>query len=99
MFTVYETYAPVSRLPLIRAVLAIINKYDYDAYQLDVKTAFVNGNLEEEIYVEVLDGYECEEKTKFTKVCKLQKSLYGLKIRPKNGMIDSQKSKRIGFRK
>ena len=43
------TYAPVSRLSVIRASLAIINKYDLDAVQLDVKTAFLSGILEDDI--------------------------------------------------
>ena len=83
VYNLRETYGPVLRLPLIRAVLAIINKYDLDAHQLDVKTAFLNGELEEEIYMEIPDGYECDNITKTTKVCKLQTSLYGLKISPK----------------
>ena len=45
-----ETYAPVSRLALIRAVLAVINKFDLDAVQLDVKTAFLNGILQDDIF-------------------------------------------------
>ncbi|XP_024888827.1 uncharacterized protein LOC112465496 [Temnothorax curvispinosus] len=40
-----ETYAPVSRLPLVRSVIAIINKHDLDVCQLDVKTAFLNGTI------------------------------------------------------
>ncbi|KAL7292283.1 hypothetical protein TKK_0013894 [Trichogramma kaykai] len=44
-----ETYAPVSRMTVIRSVLAIINKYDLEALQLDVKTAFLNGTLENDI--------------------------------------------------
>ena len=42
-----ETYAPVSRLAVIRSALAIINKQDLDVVQLDVKTAFLNGKLED----------------------------------------------------
>ena len=68
---------------MIQAVLAIINKCNLDAYQLDVKTTFLNGELEEEIYMEIPDGYEYDEKTKKTKVCKLKNLLYGLKISPK----------------
>ena len=78
-----ETYAPVSRLPVIRAVLAVINKYDLYACQLDVKTAFLNGSLEEEIYMEIPDGLEVDARTKNSKVCKLKKALYGLKVSPK----------------
>ncbi|KAL7298550.1 hypothetical protein TKK_0008325 [Trichogramma kaykai] len=52
-----ETYAPVSRMPVIRSVLAIINKRDFEAIQLDVKTAFLNGTLETEIYMEIPDFF------------------------------------------
>lgn len=45
-----DTYAPILRLPLVRAVLAIINKYNLKASQFDVKTAFLNGEVEEDIY-------------------------------------------------
>lgn len=77
-----ETYAPVSRLPVVRLVLAIINKYQLFACQLDVKTAFLNGILEEEFYMKIPDGVTTNEEVKQTKVCKLKKSLYGLKISP-----------------
>lgn len=51
VYELSETYAPVSRLTLSRAVLAIINQLDLEVCQLDVKTAFLNGELEEEIYM------------------------------------------------
>lgn len=53
------------------------------ACQLDVKTAFLNGVLDEEIYMEIPDGLEIDEHTRKSKVCKLEKALYGLKISPK----------------
>ena len=65
-----ETYAPVSRLPVVRSLLEIINKYDLFACQLDVKTAFLNGVLDEEIYMEIPGGLELDVHTKETKVCK-----------------------------
>ena len=78
-----ETYAPVSRLALIRAVLVVINKFDLDAVQLDVKTAFLNAVFQDDIYIEIPEGVNCNEETRKTKVCKLKRTLYGLKIRPK----------------
>uniref|UniRef100_A0ABD2WAX0 Reverse transcriptase Ty1/copia-type domain-containing protein n=1 Tax=Trichogramma kaykai TaxID=54128 RepID=A0ABD2WAX0_9HYME len=77
-----ETYAPVSRLSTIRTALAVINKLDLDAVQLDVKTAFLNGNLEDEIYMEIPDRLEIEGNNR-SKVCKLQRTIYGLKTSPK----------------
>ena len=83
LYELTETYAPVSRLPLVRAVLAIINYYDLEACQLDVKTAFLNDTIKEDMFMEIPEGMNISEETKRTKVCKLQKSLYGLKISPK----------------
>ena len=83
MYDPKETYAPVSRLPVVRSLLAIINKYDLFACQLDVRTEFLNGVLDEEIYMEISDGLELHRHTKETKVCKLEIALYGLKISPK----------------
>lgn len=70
-------------MSLVRSMLAVINKYNLYACHLDVKTAFLNGVLEEEIYMEIPDGLEVDEDMKRTKVCKLNKALYGLKISPK----------------
>ena len=83
VYELKETYVPVSRLAIIRAALAIINKYDLEVFQMDVKTAFLNGILEEEIYMEIPDGINCDAETRRTKVCKLQKALYDLRISPK----------------
>ncbi|CAB0031375.1 unnamed protein product [Trichogramma brassicae] len=52
-YQLLETYAPVSRMTVIRAALAIINKFDLEVVQLDVKTAFLNGVLEEEFKVDL----------------------------------------------
>ena len=78
-----ETYAPVTRLSLIRAVLAFANKNNLSMYQLNVKTAFLNSTVLEEIDVEIPDGMPFTESEKKLKVCKLEKSLYGLKTSPK----------------
>lgn len=78
-----ETYAPVSRLPVIRLALAIINKLDLDARQMDVKTAFLYGTLEKAIFMEIPEGYDCSDEIREKMVWKLEKSLYGLKISPK----------------
>ena len=78
-----ETYAPVSRMSLNRTVFSIINKFDLTVRQLNVKTAFLNGTLQEAIYMKITDGLECSEEMKRNKVRQLQKSLYGLRISPK----------------
>ena len=70
-----ETHAPVSRLSLVRADLAIINKYDLEVMHLDVKTAFLDGRIDEDIYMEIPEGTKYYEETRRTKECKLQKAL------------------------
>ncbi|CAK9827477.1 Retrovirus-related Pol polyprotein from transposon TNT 1-94 [Anthophora retusa] len=83
IYDLRETYAPVSRLPLVRLVIAIINKYDLEVSQLDVKTAFLNGEIEEEIFMEIPEGTQHTDKDRQVKVCKLKRALYGLRISPK----------------
>ena len=78
-----EAYAPVLRQPEVRAAIAITNKYDLDAYHLDVKTAFLNGTLKQEIYMKIPDGLGYDQETKKKKVCKIKKALYGVKFSPK----------------
>ena len=77
----FDTYAPVSRKTSIRIVIALAALFDLEIHQMDVKTAFLNGELEEEIYMEQPEGFVVPGKAH--KVCKLVKSLYGLKQAPK----------------
>ena len=72
-----ETYSPVARYTSIRSVLAIANQLDLELHQVDVQTAFLNGELEEEIYMSQPEGYK--EKGKENYVCKVNKNLSGLK--------------------
>lgn len=70
----FDTYSPVTRITSIRMLIAIASIYDLHIHQMDVKTAFLYGELNEEIYMDqpegfVVKGYE-------DKVCKLKKSLY-----------------------
>ncbi|KAL0375034.1 UNVERIFIED_CONTAM: Retrovirus-related Pol polyprotein from transposon RE1 [Sesamum radiatum] len=76
-----ETFAPVARLDTIRALVAIAANKKWKIYQMDVKSAFLNGYIDEEIYVEqpqgfIAKGYE-------EKVLRLKKALYGLKQAPR----------------
>ncbi|KZV49059.1 hypothetical protein F511_11010 [Dorcoceras hygrometricum] len=90
----FDTYSPVTRITSIRVILAIAALRNYSVHQMDVKTAFLNGDLEEEIYMEQPEGFSAPGQE--NKVCKLVKSLYGLKQAPKQwhekfdkSMIDS----------
>lgn len=73
----------MSRLILVRTVLVIINKYNLITCQLDVKTAFLNGEIKEEIYMEIPEGTCHTNKERDEYVCKLQRTMYGLRISPK----------------
>ncbi|KAH9681085.1 hypothetical protein KPL71_026816 [Citrus sinensis] len=77
----FDTYAPVARLTSIRVLFAIASLNNLYVHQMDVKTAFLNGDLDEEIYMEQPEGFVLPGNEK--KVCKLVKSLYGLKQAPK----------------
>ena len=72
-----ETFAPVARMETVRAVFSIAAQNKWKVYQMDVKSAFLNGVLMEEVYVEQPFGYE--KKGQEHKVFKLKKALYGLK--------------------
>ncbi|KAL0458338.1 UNVERIFIED_CONTAM: hypothetical protein Slati_0461000 [Sesamum latifolium] len=72
-----ETYSPVAMAKFIRILLAIAAWYDYEIWQMDVKTAFPNGFVEEEIYMDQPEGFTTVGEQQ--KVCRLQRSIYGLK--------------------
>lgn len=76
-----ETFAPVVKLTTIRAVLALAAHYDLEVEQMDVITAFLNGDLKDEIYMEIPEGLRTSKNSGM--VCKLRKSLYGLKQSPR----------------
>ena len=57
--------------------MALVAHFDFDLHQMDVKTTFLNGNLEEEIYMKQPEGFSSSEGKHL--VCKLKKSIYGLK--------------------
>lgn len=67
-------FAPVARITTLRFILALANQFDYNVNDMDVNTAFLNGDLEEDIYMQIPEGIEHDG----TKVWKLKKSLYGL---------------------
>lgn len=74
-------FAPVARLDTIRLVIALAAQKEWTIYQLDVKSAFLHGELNEKVFVEQPRGYE--QKGEEQKVYKLKKALYGLKQAPR----------------
>ncbi|KAG8488543.1 hypothetical protein CXB51_016302 [Gossypium anomalum] len=77
----FETYAPVAKLDMIRVIVGFAAQINWNIHQLDVKSAFLNGNLEEEIYVEQPEGFKLPGKEDL--VYRLRKALYGLKQAPR----------------
>ena len=77
----FDTYSPVARMTTILVLLSLAASYGLLVHQMDVKTVFLNGELDEEIYMDQPDGFVV--KGEECKVCKLLKSLYGLKQAPK----------------
>ena len=72
-----EIFSPVAKLTSIRFLLSIAAAFDLEVEQMDVKTAFLHGDLEEEIYMKQPEGFIVKGKNEL--VCKLKKSLYGTK--------------------
>jgi hypothetical protein len=76
-----ETFASVARYTSIRAVISIAAEMGWKIHQMDVKTAFLNGLIEEEVYIEQPLGFEVHGRE--SHVCRLKKALYGLKQAPR----------------
>jgi len=77
----FDTYSPVARLTIICTLIAVAASYSLIINQMDVKTYFLNGDLDEEIYMDQPEGFIADGQE--SKVCRLLKSLYGLKQAPK----------------
>ncbi|GJW43634.1 putative RNA-directed DNA polymerase [Tanacetum coccineum] len=91
-----EVFAPVARIEKVRVILALAGSNGWRVHHLDVKSAFQNGTLEEEVYVSQPEGYI--KKGEANKVYKLSKALYGLKQAPRawNACLDKY-LKSLGF--
>jgi hypothetical protein len=75
-----ETFAPVARYTSIRTIIAIAVELGWRIHQMDVKTAFLNGFIEEEVHIEQPQGFEVSDRE--THVCLLRKAIYGQKQAP-----------------
>ena len=74
-----EAFAPVAHISSVRALLAVAAASKWDLFQMDVKNAFLNGDLSEEVYMQPPPGFSIES----NKVCHLRRALYGLKQAPR----------------
>jgi hypothetical protein len=84
-----ETFSLVARYTSIITIIALVAKMKWKLHQMDVKIVFLNGVIEEEVYIEQPQGFEVEYRK--TNVCRLKKDLYVLKQAPRAwyGIIDS----------
>ena len=73
-----ETFTPVARISSIRAFLTVAAASKWDLFQMDVKNAFLNGELSEEVYMQPPSGLSVDS----NKVCHLRRAFYGLKQAP-----------------
>jgi hypothetical protein len=76
-----DVYSSVVKHSSIRTFLSLVVVHDYELEQLDVETAFLHGDLEEDIYMDQPDGFIVLGKEDY--MCRLKKSLYGLKQSPR----------------
>ena len=75
-----EVFSPVVKMTTLRVLFALTAALDLELFQMDVKTAFLHGDLDEELYKRQPEGYAIPGKDRL--VCKLKRSLYGLKQAP-----------------
>jgi len=72
-----ETFAPITRLDSLRLLLLLTANFDLEVHHINIKSAYLNGDLDEEIYMDQPKGLMVPGQE--SKVCRLKKSLYGLK--------------------
>jgi hypothetical protein len=76
-----KTFALIVRYNSIRVIISLASILGWKLHQMDVKTCFLNGEIEEEVYIKEPEGFELNGRE--SHVCKLKKSLYGLKKTPR----------------
>jgi hypothetical protein len=91
----FETHSPVANIKSIKLILSLVASFNYELYQMDFDTAFLNADVDADIYMEQPDGFES---TNRDLVCKLIKALYGLKQASRQWFITiNEFMKSMGF--
>ena len=73
----YDTFSPVAKMTYVRLFISLTATYNWDLHQLDIKNVFLHGDLQEEVYMEQSPRFVAQ--VEIEKICRLWKSLYGLK--------------------
>ncbi|KAL8114745.1 hypothetical protein AgCh_021564 [Apium graveolens] len=76
-----ETFAPVAKMASIRVLISCATNLEWELQQLDVKNAFLHENLKEEVYMDIPSGFSIAATIR--KVCRIKKTIYGLKQSPR----------------
>ena len=72
-----DTFSPVAKITSVQLFISLVAIHNWDLHRLDIKNAFLHGDLQEEVYMEQPPGFVAQGEIR--KVCRLWKSLYGLK--------------------
>lgn len=75
----HETFSPTASMTSVRSLMQLAVQHGFELHQMDVKTAFLHAPIDCEVYMKQPDGFEVKSEMDEKRVCKLNKSLYGLK--------------------
>ena len=93
-----DTFSPIAKMTYVQLFISLVATHNWDLHQLDIKNVFLHGDLQEEVYIEQPLGFVAQRE--IGKVCRLRKSLYGLKQSPRAWFGNvNQAIKKFGMQK